>query len=177
MDSVDRVPISERCTRNSARKYRTGLRVWLAIYNQVLGLGWLYVLAHMVAQLSLYGLNSFRHTWAELGTLVTALQCVVLLDVLHAAAGLWPKDDAVGLMQRLWCKVGHRTEIFVSIWIIGDSAAHWSAGPLFLTWAMADVSRYQLYFLRCLNQHPPIWLAWLRYSDFILQYPLNIVAE
>merc|ERR1712232_1507946 len=43
--------------------------------------------------------------------------------------------------------------------------------------AMADISRYQLYFCRTLAWPPPTWLYWLRYSDFIVQYPLNILAE
>merc|ERR1719393_582813 len=42
---------------------------------------------------------------------------------------------------------------------------------------MADISRYQVYFCRTLDFTPPRWLSWVRYSDFIVQYPLNILAE
>lgn len=153
------------------------MRVWLAIYNQILGLGWLYVLTYMCSQMLVSGTDSFHHTWADVGSVVTGLQLLVLFDILHAACGLWPPDPSVGMLQRLWCKVGHRSELFVTIWLIGAAVHHWSAGPLVLTWAIADVSRYQLYFLRSLDRKPPQWLRWLRYSDFILQYPLNILAE
>eukprot|EP00658_Telonema_sp_P-2_P024465 TRINITY_DN19832_c0_g1_i1.p1 TRINITY_DN19832_c0_g1~~TRINITY_DN19832_c0_g1_i1.p1 ORF type:complete len:250 (+),score=42.84 TRINITY_DN19832_c0_g1_i1:139-888(+) len=116
-------------------------------------------------------------TWASLGPLVCKLQCLVLMDLLHAGVGMWPSDESIGLIARLWCKVGHRSEIFVTIAILQNAAAHWTAGPLILTWAMADVSRYQLYFLRSIGKQPPGWLAWMRYSDFIVQYPLNLIAE
>ena len=154
------------------------VKVWLSLYNQALGIGWLYILAYMTAMLLLHGSASFSSSWEDLGPLVCKLQALVLLDTIHAASGFWPPDRSVTIWQRLWCKVGHRTEIFITIYIIGfRGAADWSAGPLILTWAMADVSRYQLYFLRSLGQKPPSWLQWLRYSDFIVQYPLNILAE
>jgi len=131
----------------------------------------------MSTELIRQGLASFSTTWANLGGIVTKLQLLVLLDVIHAAAGLWPDEVAVGLLQRLWCKVGHRAELFVTVTIIGEHAKHWSVGPMVFTWALADVSRYQLYFLRSIGRQPPSWLSWLRYSDFLIQYPLNVLAE
>lgn len=156
----------------------TVLQFYLAAYNQLLGLGWLAVLLRIVSNFAIDGPASFQYTWSDCGLGVVALQTIVLLDVPHACCGLWPHEPAVSLSQRLWCKVGHRSELLVTMALIGaQNRQHWSAGPLILTWAMADVSRYQLYFLRSLNKHPPKWLSWLRYSDFLVQYPLNVVSE
>ena len=152
----------------------SALYVYLAVYNQALGLGWLAILATLLARGSCVG------AWSAIGTLAVALQALVLLDVVHAALGMWP-ETPIGLLQRLWCKVGHRAEVCVTLviaWLrdprVLDS---WPFGFLLLTWALADVSRYQLYFLRGLGKQPPCWLAWLRYSDFLLQYPLVIISE
>merc|ERR1719408_947888 len=82
------------------------------------------------------------------------------------------------MLQRLWCKVGHRSEIWVSISLASPSALDSPAfGLMILAWALADVSRYQLYVWRTLGRVPPRWLTWLRYTDFVPQYPLVVLAE
>ena len=50
-------------------------------------------------------------------------------------------------------------------------------GWMVFIWALADISRFQLYFLRTLNWEVPLFLRWLRYSDFLIQYPLVVIAE
>ena len=54
----------------------------------------------------------------RVGGVVSGLQVVVLCDVAHALLGLWPPHPTVSLLNRLWCKVGHRLEIFVTILIL-----------------------------------------------------------
>ena len=91
--------------------------------------------------------------------------------------GLWGDHPTIPLTQRVWCKVGHRSEMFVTIWLVGERmATHWSWGPLLVTSAMADVFRYQYYALSSCGLHLR-WLTWLRYSMFIIQWPLNALAE
>jgi len=104
---------------------------------------------------------------------------LVLMDIVHAACGLWPSDPLIGILQRLWCKVGHRSEIFISIALASRDDPNWSRafGFMLFTWALADVSRFQLYCLRSLRYPAPHWLSWVRYSEFIVQYPLLIFAE
>mmetsp|Transcript_13164 Transcript_13164/g.26306 ORF Transcript_13164/g.26306 Transcript_13164/m.26306 type:complete len:261 (+) Transcript_13164:74-856(+) len=151
---------------------------WLCVYNQLLGLGWLYVLVCMTGKLLTNGYKSFDTTWDELGWLVWRLQMLNLWDVVHAVCGLWPSEPEISLWQRLWCKCGHRCETFITIFLAGERMQpRWLFGPMVLTWAMADVTRYQLYFFRTLNLTPPGWMRWIRYSDFVVQWPLNVIAE
>lgn len=147
-------------------------RFHLAVYNQIQGIGWLVILCDIC-------LRGPWMAWARLGTLVIGLQGVVLFDVVHAACGMWPSDPNLGMLQRLWCKVGHRSEVFVTLLCFAQTATldAWIGGFLLFTWALADVSRFQLYFCRTLDRSPPYWLKWLRYSDFIVQYPLVLIAE
>ena len=145
------------------------LKVHLALYNQFQSIGWLLV-AIAVLYRGLVDGASLR--WA-----VTVLQMAVWLDVVHVLIGVWPEND-VSLLQRLWCKVGHRTELYISISLASDSVLDGSAfGFLLLTWALADVFRFQFYFLRTLDWPVPRWLEWIRYSTFILQYPLVVLGE
>ncbi len=106
------------------------------------------------------------------------LQCIVMLDIIHAFVGFWPPEPLIGMWQRLWCKVGHRSEIFISIFLADIPLLESPIfGFLLLTWSLADVSRFQLYFLRTLDIDVPFWLLWMRYSDFIVQYPMVVLAE
>lgn len=162
-------------------EYCWAIKIHLAVYNQILGLGWLLVCVRMIAlavECIDRPVKALEKTWAETGGLICVLQFLVLMDLVHAALGLWPHEPAIGLLQRLWCKVGHRSELFVTLFLVGHNVySHWSLGAMVLTWALADISRYQMYFCRTLGNKPPRWLLWCRYSDFIVQYPLNILAE
>eukprot|EP00961_Rhodomonas_salina_P104557 1407913-Rhodomonas_salina.4 len=75
------------------------LRIWLCLYNQMLGLSWLYVLFQIVQNLFVGGLESMNQTWDDLQAsscrhlcvhvrfhLVT--QCMVLPVVALAHAAL-----------------------------------------------------------------------------------------
>ena len=85
------------------------------------------------------------------------VQIICLLDVLHAASGLWPPDPNISLLQRLWCKVGHRSEVYVTVVLAGPDVLDdgWQWGFVLLTWCLADVARFQLYAIRTLGRAPP----------------------
>merc|ERR1719272_1387528 len=106
----------------------TSLKIYIATYNQLNGLGWLYVLLDILSR-GFYGAGT------RLGSLVFALQVLVLLDVVHAACGLWPSDPMIGMLQRLWCKVGHRSEICITLLGFADSSTleGWTFGFLLFT--------------------------------------------
>jgi hypothetical protein len=160
------------CSTNAA-EMRASTTAWLVAYNQTLGVGHLLMLCHLVV----YGLDA----WPSLCQMSCALQALVLFDILHAILGLWPPDPHVSMWQRIWCKVGHRSELFVTMALYNRNAStalqSYTFGFMLLTWCMADCARYQLYTLRSLAKPAPPLLAWLRYSDFIVQYPLVIVSE
>ncbi len=87
-----------------------------------------------------------------------------------------PKNAVLLIFFR--CKVGHRSEIFVSIFLAPSSVLNGqSFGFLLLTWSLSDVSRFQLYAIRSLGLEPPEFLRSVRYSDFLVQYPLVMVSE
>jgi hypothetical protein len=152
---------------------------WLVIYNEALGVGSIYVMFRMVQLFSQFGImETFRLCWTDVANIMWILQGIVAFDVAHAFLGVWSHEPSIPLLQRLWCKVGHRSELFITIYLVEDKIrSSWALGFTVFTWLLADVSRYQLYTLRTLDITPPYWLVWCRYSDFIIQYPLNILAE
>merc|ERR1712147_360250 len=97
------------------------VRCWLALYNQVSGIGWLLILVTLLC-------GGLSDAWAQLGWIVIGLQTLCLFDLVHAVFGLWPVDEHISLISRLWCKVGHRSEMFISI-ALADAAV--LASPVF----------------------------------------------
>merc|ERR1711979_60838 len=97
----------------------------LAVYNQIQGIGWLVIFCDV-------SLRGPSLAWTRLGSLVVGLQAVVFLDVVHAGCGLWPSDPNLGMLQRLWCKVGHRSEVFVTLLCFAQKATldGWICGLL-----------------------------------------------
>lgn len=163
------------------------LQVYLALFNEFQGLGWLYILVSVF-------LHGFTNCWDRLGSVLLVLQLFCVVDVAHALLGLWGDDNGLSMAQRLWCKVprsvcivfllnfiqvGHRGEIFLSIFLASASLLNSDAfGFLLFTWALADIARFQLYALRSLGVvKVPFWLKYLRYTDFLVQYPLVVFSE
>ena len=109
--------------KNRALNEVTRAYLALASYNAVQAVGWLYILVYLLVHI-------FDTSWPALGKLVIALQALVCIDVLHAACGLVRPPirllaRIVGMLQRLWCKVGHRSEVFLSIALAARDEARW----------------------------------------------------
>jgi hypothetical protein len=76
-------------------KNRSSVKAYLALYNEIQALGWLFVLISLLW-------NGFTDAWTSLGYLVSVLQAVCLLEVANALLGLWGDDNGLSLAQRLW---------------------------------------------------------------------------
>ena len=60
------------------------------------------------------GIASLEYTYSELHYILDGLQILILLDLFHAPFGLWGPSD-IPLLKRLYCKVGRRTEFYITI--------------------------------------------------------------
>ncbi|KAK3243443.1 hypothetical protein CYMTET_46902 [Cymbomonas tetramitiformis] len=176
-DFTSQAACQARQTWTSPRRNSGLVSLWLTLYNLLNSAGWLYVSWHLIYGVCTQGLLSFRNTWPALGGTTWRLQLLVVLDVAHAALGLWGDHPTIPLHRRVWCKVGHRTELFITIWLVEDQMlSHWSWGPLLASWALADVFRFPFYALSSMGVRVS-WLTRLRYSTCIIQWPFNLLAE
>eukprot|EP00040_Diaphanoeca_grandis_P030272 m.178552 g.178552 ORF g.178552 m.178552 type:complete len:172 (+) comp31945_c2_seq5:271-786(+) len=149
--------------------------VWLLSYNVLNTLGWWFVLLTVVSGAIFGGgIQSFETTWDQLGGVVWNLQRLVLLDVIHAELGWWGKHDK-GLFARLWCKVGHRSEMFITLFLVGDQMHKSTAfAPLLFSWALADIFRFPYYGCSVLGIRPT-WLKNIRYSVSVVDSKLAVM--
>lgn len=98
-------------------------------------------------------------------------QALAWLELLHALTGLAGGGIVATFIQNL----GRSVVLFAVLGYI-PPAQSTTAVILLTAWAIADVVRYALYVSSAVGVTPP-WLLYLRYSLFLVLYPVGIVAE
>ena len=168
------------------------VRAYLACDNFLSALAWLAVLRAMflhfsAAAAAARGATALSRLWASLpgaarslygsvGGLLALVQTAALLEVAHAALGLVRSPLATTALQvfaRLIVLVGvTRGSV--------DAQRDWGFALMAVSWSLVEVPRYAFYLLKLVpgdESVVPGWLAWLRYSLFIVLYPPGIVGE
>lgn len=116
---------------------------------------------------------SVRGAFAStIGTLVR-VQGLAIFEVIHAALGLVPSPvlpTAVQVASRLFVAfvLGARLQ----------AGAHWGYLVMAVAWTLADVPRYIYYVVHlCPGVSMPWLLLWLRYSLYLVLYPVGTAGE
>ena len=153
-------------------------KTYLLLYNSAQFSGWTYLLVRS-APLLLPALFPGSSTASSSSALFSAVwvplslfQTSAVLEVLHAALGLVrsnPILTAFQLFSRVvitWVVLGHFPE--------GQSCR--GLPLLLLAWEVTEVVRYSYYSLALLDSVPHM-LTWMRYSLFIILYPMGVTGE
>ncbi|EPS71942.1 hypothetical protein M569_02817, partial [Genlisea aurea] len=144
-------------------------RFYLFCYNILQASGWAFSLLKILG--SFLSSGSVNGAYSSAGELISFLQTLAFLEVLHGALGIVPSGFLLPLMQ--W---GGRTHFLLAvlrrIHEIQDSA---SVFITFAAWSSSEVIRYSHYALNCIgNGNPPDWITFLRYNAFIVLYPIGV---
>jgi len=92
------------------------------------------------------------------------------------ALGLVPPSTVHPLVL-MHCKVFRRFHILVvALAFIPEVQDDWAVGFMFVHWGTLDLIRYPFYILNMLRCCP-YFLKWLRYSEFIVIYPVSFFSE
>ena len=143
-------------------------RVYLTLYNAFYALAWTYVLLAVCAAL-LEAPSAHAKAYAAVADVVSLVQTASLLETLHAGAGL-TRSGVLGNFAQ-WAGRTHCWWLVVARPELSKSAA---IVVLMLTWSLADVIRYSW---AALGHACPRALTVLRYSAFVVLYPLGAGAE
>ncbi|KAL6967453.1 very-long-chain (3R)-3-hydroxyacyl-CoA dehydratase [Sarracenia purpurea var. burkii] len=116
--------------------------------------------------------KSFSGAYASAGELTCLLQIAAFLEVIHGAIGIVPSGLLFPLMQ--W---GGRTHfILVIVRPINEVKELPSVFVTLLAWGLIEVIRYPYYALNCVGSSPSL-ITYLRYTAFIVLYPLGLAGE
>ncbi|XP_077217555.1 protein-tyrosine phosphatase-like, PTPLA [Tasmannia lanceolata] len=142
-------------------------KLYLSAYNSLQAFGWALSLSRILS--SLATTKSINGAYASAGDLICFLQAVSFLEVLHGAIGIVPSGVLIPLMQ--W---GGRTHFVLAILSqIVEVQELPSVFITFFAWSIGEVIRYSQYALNCIGICP-YWLTYLRYTVFILVYPVGV---
>ncbi|KAF6254850.1 tyrosine phosphatase-like protein [Scenedesmus sp. NREL 46B-D3] len=164
---------------------------YLLAYNAALAAGWGYVL------FLTYKTVLQEHGWTEevfkaVEVPLKLSQTAALLEVVHAATGLVKSPVGITAMQvasRIWCLWGVVVPCASAVLprgllSPGQQAALGLPGwaninfiSLMTAWGCSEVIRYGFFALKEALGRPPYFATWLRYTGFIVLYPLGVSSE
>lgn len=116
--------------------------------------------------------SNFRALWEHCSTVIATFQTIQLIEVLHAAIRFVPSSPVTTFIQIL--------SRLVLVWgvLVPIPAARSSLGvPLLLVaWSIAECTRYFYYGFHLYDSAPHL-ATWLRYTLFIVLYPMGVSGE
>ncbi|KAI8475074.1 MAG: tyrosine phosphatase-like protein [Monoraphidium minutum] len=161
---------------------------YLALYNGALFAGWGYVL-YLTYKTVLEG-GGTQDVWQAVELPLKVSQTAALLEVVHAAVGLVRSPVGITAMQvasRIWCLWGVIVAAPASTIGGGIPATPLAmAGPLpiqlnlislLTAWCLSEVIRYSFFAMKEAFGDTPYISTWLRYSGFIVLYPIGVASE
>jgi len=151
--------------------FKMGLKnAYLFAYNTVQTIGWTMLLLQTVSHFLDGGAPS--SLYAHVSTTLKVFQTAALLEIVHAATGLVRSNPVVALQQ-----VASRVYI---VWLVLEllPTSRLSVGFLLLlfAWTITEIIRYSMYALNIVGEVPHV-LTWLRYTFFIVAYPVGVSGE
>ncbi|WPT18042.1 Very-long-chain [Picochlorum sp. SENEW3] len=169
-------------------------QAYLFSYNAALCSGWAYVFIRMVmtcvtavhSGLSLTSPTTLSLVWESVQVPLKVSQSVAIMEVLHAAFGIVRSPvmiTATQVASRLWilwgivCLVPEATTTsVVSLTSNTVFSFELSLITLLTAWCLSEMIRYGFFACKEANMQPYI-MVWLRYSGFLVLYPLGVSSE
>ncbi|KAE9416231.1 hypothetical protein Angca_003527 [Angiostrongylus cantonensis] len=145
-------------------------QLYLFLYNSVQFAGWGVVLSK-----TLFGLAkelSFLQLYKSVQIEVELFQTLAILEVIHAMLGLVRSPVGTTLMQ-VFSRV---TLVWPILHVCASARSSVGVPMLLVAWSLTEVVRYSFYALGLFNA-VPYFLTWMRYTFFIVLYPLGVTGE
>ncbi|GMR34149.1 hypothetical protein PMAYCL1PPCAC_04344, partial [Pristionchus mayeri] len=143
---------------------------YLALYNAVQVGGWSVVLIKSV--LSLLAGATFAQTYEGVEFWLDVFQTAAVLEIAHCALGLVRSPIFTTLMQ-VFSRVA---VLWLVLHPVKESRDSIGVPMLLIAWSVTEVIRYSFYALNIFKCVPQI-LIWLRYTLFIILYPMGASGE
>ncbi|GAB1606178.1 very-long-chain (3R)-3-hydroxyacyl-CoA dehydratase [Argonauta hians] len=144
---------------------------YLFLYNLFQFMGYSYICGILQYHYYRYGEDSKLNTYETLGKQLIFIQTVCFLEILHPLIGLVRTNTVAVIFQVLGRNF---------ILLLVSCNTHLQHVPSFwylvLVWSFTEVIRYPYYMLQSIKREASL-ITWLRYSAWIILYPLGIFLE
>ncbi|KAL7651209.1 hypothetical protein ACMYSQ_010947 [Aspergillus niger] len=143
---------------------------YLVTYNSINALLWLYIFSSIVVS----PFQSPQTTYSTLEPWTRWTQTIAILEILHASLGL-TRSPIFTTFTQIFARS-------VQVWAINYAYPETtSPSPAYkymlLAWSFADAIRYSYFAVLSAGAPVPSLLRWLRYSLFLILYPVGIGSE
>ncbi|KAL8060387.1 hypothetical protein ABFX02_02G021800 [Erythranthe guttata] len=145
-------------------------RIYLILYNWIVFLGWFQVFYLAVKSLKNSGHES---VYAAVEKPLILAQSAAFLEILHSLFGLVRSPVTATLPQvssRLYVTWG-------VLYSFPEIRTHFFVVSLVIGWSVTEIIRYAFFGFKEALGFAPAWLLWLRYSTFLILYPVGITSE
>eukprot|EP00249_Psilotum_nudum_P036877 c8938_g1_i2 orf=363-1034(-) len=150
--------------------FSTVRRLYLALYNWAVFVGWFQVLYFAIQALRNSG-SAAVYDAVERPLLFS--QTAAVLEIIHGVVGIVRSPISATLPQ-----IGSR--LFVTwgiLWSFPETRTHLLVTSLIFSWSITELIRYSFFGLKETIGSTPSWLHWLRYTTFYFLYPTGISSE
>ncbi|KAJ5481180.1 hypothetical protein N7539_007074 [Penicillium diatomitis] len=158
--------------KSQARKLSSVSQTYLLAYNVLCAIVWLRVLTGVISEL----ISSGRSTdvYASLEPWTRYAQTLAAAEVLHAIFGITRSPVFTTFTQAF----ARSTQVWAVNYAFPRTTSVSYAYPaMILAWSMADVVRYSYFAVMLAGKTNSGVLRWLRYSLFVVLYPVGISSE
>lgn len=147
------------------------------LYNTIMFGGWAYLLGLLVLEFVNHKedpLSAFKTVYSLVQLPLLVFQTAAVLEIFHAAFGIVRSPVFTTAAQ-----VASRLLVVYGALEIGHTPSResWFFVQMLVAWCLSELIRYSFYALNILAGRPPSALAWLRYSAFLVLYPMGISGE
>ncbi|KAI1694121.1 protein tyrosine phosphatase-like protein, PTPLA domain-containing protein [Ditylenchus destructor] len=144
--------------------------LYLILYNVMQVLGWGTILIKTVSGLLLASTKDQLYKNVELELQI--FQTAAILEIVHTIIGLVRSPLGTTLAQ-VFSRI---TVLWLILFNVASSRSSVGVPMLLLAWSLTEVVRYSYYALSLLKT-VPFLLTWMRYTLFLVLYPLGASGE
>ena len=144
------------------------VKYYLAVYNLVAFSAWAIFLFNYF--LSGYQMNSFNLL------LLNIAQGMAVLEIVHVLLK-WVKSPVASTIAQVFSRI--LVLVLINVFIKNEPlpiVTNTGIIIVSLAWGITELVRYSLYFLQLFGKQPA-FLLWMRYSFFVVLYPLGVTGE
>ncbi|KAF5290780.1 hypothetical protein FQA39_LY14623 [Lamprigera yunnana] len=143
---------------------------YLLAYNSLQTVGWTYLFFQFVQYYVSPKTSDSLYDTVKYTLLI--FQNAAVLEIAHAYTKLVPSSPMITMQQ-----IFSRVLVVCGVLTITDEAQQSHGLPLLLmAWSITEIIRYLYYVLNLLSAVPHV-LVWLRYTTFIVLYPVGVTGE
>jgi len=170
--SLDRSDPDRKDKKPKKEKSRSTLALaWLLLYNVAMTAGWTSIFWNVINEMIL-GNGNYKILYHLSERQLIFFQTGAILEIFHAAVGLVPSSVILTTFQ-----VFSRQIVLWGVIVpIVKVQINMGCAMCIFAWSMTEMIRYAYYAFALVGYMPYI-LNWLRYTLFIVLYPIGVSGE